>query len=141
MKFVQNTIQFAGLGLVASTALVLGAAPAKAQSTHDYYLGDLYDFLAANDQFAYTVAMEIGHETNVMAAQELCIAYSEGLSPTDAYSWITTSIVSEATRYDVAFTNQQTYALNLYVGSVMNLGAAYYCPEYQPSVERALSSF
>jgi hypothetical protein len=140
MKFVQPATRWASFGLLASTALALGATPASAQSTHDYYLSDLYNFLAANDQFSYAVASEIGHETNIMAAQELCVAYQEGLSPADAYSWITTSMVSEASRYNVAFSADQTYALNLYVGAVMNLGAAYYCPDYQPSVEQALSS-
>ena len=42
-------------------------------------------------------------------------------------------------RQDIV-TEEMAYAVGLYGGTVMNLGASHYCPEYQPDVQQALSS-
>ncbi|MEL6137034.1 MAG: hypothetical protein AAFR42_06455 [Cyanobacteria bacterium J06628_6] len=129
-------------GALLSTATVLATAPAAlAQSADQNYISDLYNFLGSQDELAYVVAAEyIGADMNVYLAQSFCQAYREGVSPADAFSYFTTYAISEAANSGYALGDAEAYTLGLYAGSVMNLGAAYYCPEYSAQVEQALNA-
>lgn len=62
------------------------------------------------------------------------------MSPAEAYSAYTTAAMNHASTYGEYFTEEAAYAICLYGRAVMNLGAAHYCPQYQPQVEQALRS-
>ncbi len=79
-------------------------------------------------------------EDSVWAAQTFCQTFSSGVSPADAYSAYTHAAVNQASTYGEHFTEEVAYAIGLYGGTVMNLGAAHYCPQYQPQVEQVLRS-
>ncbi|MEO1592697.1 MAG: hypothetical protein AAFU71_15590 [Cyanobacteria bacterium J06632_22] len=129
-----------GPALTAAVVLVSGSS-AQAQSTDQYFINDLYNFLGSQDAVAYEVASQyLGPEVNVYLAQSFCQAFRDGVSPGDAFSYFTTYSLSEANNRGYPVGDDEAYVLGLYTGSVMNLGAAYYCPEYQGQVQQALNA-
>lgn len=121
----------------------LFGASAIAQTTPNdqAYLDDLHSFLQSQDAITYTMATQaMTPEQNVWAAQMFCQSFASGVSPTDAYTVYTSAALNQASAYGQSFTEEMAYAVGLYGGTVMNLGASYYCPEYQPEVAQALQS-
>lgn len=130
---------FALLGAVA--CMLPTAATAQTTPADTAYLNDLYRFLAQKDEVTHTMATQaMSPEDSVWAARMFCQTFSSGVSPADAYSVYTNAAVSEAATYGEHFTQEVAYAIGLYGGAVMNLGAAHYCPQYQPQVEQALQA-
>ncbi len=130
------------LGAVLTATAVLGSgSSAAAQSIDQSFVNDLYSFLGSQDDVAYTVASQyLGADANVYLAQAFCQAFREGVSPGDAFSYFTTYAMSEAVNNGYPVGDNEAYVLGLYAGSVMNLGSAYYCPEYQGTVQQALNA-
>ena len=130
------------LGAALTTAAVLGSSTsAMAQSTDQSYINDLYNFLNSQDQVAYAVASQyLGADMNIYLAQSFCQAFRDGMPPGDAFSYFTTYSMSEAANRGYPVGDNEAYVLGLYAGSVMNLGSAYYCPEYQGQVQQALNA-
>ena len=125
--------------LGAITCAIPAAAIAQTTSADGAYLDDLYSFLQREDAITYTMATQaMAPEDNVWAAQMFCQTFSSGVSPAEAYSVYTTAAINQASTYGEYFTEEAAYAIGLYGGAVMNLGAAHYCPQYQPQVEQAL---
>ncbi|MEM6449600.1 MAG: hypothetical protein AAF703_04715 [Cyanobacteria bacterium P01_D01_bin.105] len=117
------------------------AAIAQTSSTDSAYLSDLYSFLQSEDNITYTMATQsMTPEDSVWAAQMFCNTFASGVTPEDAYEVYTTAAIGQGEAYGGAFTEEIAYAVGLYGGAVMNLGAAYYCPQYQPQVQQALSA-
>jgi len=115
------------------------AAIAQTNSTDNAYLNDLYSFLQSEDSITYTMATQsMTPEDSVWAAQMFCETFASGVSPSDAYSVYTTAAIGQGEAYGEYFTEEIAYAVGLYGGAVMNLGAAHYCPQYQPQVQQAL---
>ena len=110
------------------------------QSDQDF-LNNLYSFLESQNGLAYQVAAgHIGDEANVWLAQGICMELRRGMDPAEGYNTLVTSAQSQMQSVPTDVYDQASYAVGLYGGSLMNLGAAYYCPEYQPQVESALRS-
>ena len=127
--------------LGAITCALPTAAIAQTTPTDSAYLDDLYSFLQSEDAMTYTMATQaMTPEDNVWAAQMFCQTFDSGVSPAEAYSVYSTAAIDEASTYGEYFTEEAAYAIGLYGGAVMSIGAAYYCPEYQTQVEQALRS-
>lgn len=121
------------------------AAIAQTSSADDAYLNDLYSFLQSEDTIPYTIAYVTATqfmtpEDSILVAQTFCQTFASGVSPAAAYSVYIDAAISGASSYGEYFTEDVAYAIGLYSGAMMDLGAAYYCPEYQPQVEEALRS-
>jgi len=128
--------------LLGTVAMVLPTAAIAQTTPNDQaYLNDLHSFLQSQDAITYAMATQaMTPEQNVWAAQMFCQTFASGVSPTDAYTTYTSAALSQASAYGESFTEEMAYAVGLYGGTVMNLGASHYCPEYQPDVQQALSS-
>jgi hypothetical protein len=124
----------------AIACLLPTAALAQTTAADNAYLNDLYSFLESEDETTYTLATQgISPEDNVWAAQMFCEMLASGVSPADTYSAYTAATMSQISSYGGEYlTEDIAYAIGLYGGVVMNLGAAHYCPQYQPQVEQAL---
>ncbi|NJM98187.1 MAG: DUF732 domain-containing protein [Phormidesmis sp. RL_2_1] len=130
---------FALLGAITLSSAT--AALGQTNSTDSEYLSGLYGFLRSQDAITYTLATrEMTDEQNIWAAQSFCQAFASGVSPADVYSVFTSAAFSEASNQGTAITEEIAYAIGLYGGSVMTLGATHYCPQYQPQVQQALRS-
>ncbi|MEO1634126.1 MAG: hypothetical protein AAFS04_03475 [Cyanobacteria bacterium J06631_9] len=130
---------FALLGVAAVS--VPTAAIAQYTSQDQQYLTDLYNFLQSQDELTYALAAdEMGHEGNIWVAQSFCSEFENGVSPEDVYSIFTSAALSQLQAPSAQAYEEIAYSIGLYGGSVMNLGSAYYCPQYQPQVEQALRS-
>lgn len=117
------------------------AAIAQSNSTDSAYLNDLYRFLQSEDSITYTMATQaMTPEDSVWAAQMFCDTFASGVAPADAYSVYTSAALGQGQTRSDYFTEEVAYAVGLYGGAVMNLGAAHYCPQYQPQVQQALSA-
>lgn len=134
-----------GFGLCLSVGMLTFSAPmaALAQVQIDAndrnFLNDLYNFLQGQDEMAYQVAAGfVGDETNVWLAKGVCLDFDRGLSPADGYELFVAAARSQMHTIPQDQQAQAAYSVDLYGGSLMNLGAAYYCPQYQPQVEAAL---
>ncbi|MEM6599240.1 MAG: hypothetical protein AAF635_13950 [Cyanobacteria bacterium P01_C01_bin.69] len=122
------------------TALAQSAATQRS-AVDNTYLSELYTFLASQDTITHAMATEaMSPEDSVWAAQMFCRTFEAGVSPEDAFSVYTSSAISQATSQGVELTEEMAYAVGLYGGAVMNIGAAHYCSEYQAEVEAALQS-
>jgi hypothetical protein len=126
----------------AIACMIPTASLAQTTATDSAYLNDLYSFLESEDETTYILATQgISPENNVWAAQMFCETFASGVSPADAYSTYTTATMSQISSYGGEYlTEDIAYAIGLYGGVVMNLGTAYYCPQYQPQVQQALRS-
>ncbi|MEL6604507.1 MAG: DUF732 domain-containing protein [Cyanobacteria bacterium J06614_10] len=130
---------------IALSSLIALSAPAAASAqtsaADQEYLDSLYSFLQAQDNTAYGLAInEMRDEGNIWIAKTFCQSFERGASPADVYSVYMSAVMNAIGPGSGAAYEQATYALGLYSGSVMNLGSAYYCPQYQPQVEQALRS-
>ncbi|MEO1637246.1 MAG: hypothetical protein AAFS04_19425, partial [Cyanobacteria bacterium J06631_9] len=106
------------------------------------YISHLYSFLQSKDNMTYLMATQSMTESDsIQAAQMFCDTFESGVDPAEAFSAYTSTAIRQATSMGATMTEEMAYAVGLYGGAVMNLGTAYYCPEYQPQVERALQSF
>ncbi len=123
----------------AIACMIPTASLAQTTAADSAYLNDLFSFLQAEDEITYMMATQaMTPEDNVWAAQMFCETFASGVNPADAYSAYTTAAISQASSYGDYFTEDVAYAIGLYGGAAMNLGAAHYCPQYQPQVEQAL---
>ena len=129
-------------GLVTLTMpLAANAFGQVSPSTDSNYINHLYRFLRSQDDMTYVMATESMSETDsIQAAQMFCNTFESGVDPADAFSAYTTGAIRQATSMGATMTEEMAYAVGLYGGAVMNLGTAYYCPEYQSQVEQALQS-
>lgn len=117
------------------------AAIAQTEAVDRAFLDGLYSFLQSQDDLAYQVAVsQVGDASNIWLAQGICIDFENGLSPADGYDLMVTAALSQLQGLSGPAYEQASYSVALYGGSMMNLGAAYYCPQYQPAVEQALLS-
>ncbi|MFK8182773.1 MAG: hypothetical protein AB8B99_05310 [Phormidesmis sp.] len=117
------------------------AAIAQTNAADSAYLNDLYSFLEREDSITYTMATQsMTPEDSVWAAQMFCDTFASGVAPADAYAVYTSAAIGQGQTYGEHFTEEIAYAVGLYGGAVMNLGAAHYCPQYQPQVQQALQS-
>lgn len=117
------------------------AAMAQTETVDRAFLDSLYTFLQEEDNLAYQVAVnQVGDASNVWLAQGICIDFENGLAPADGYDIMVNSALSQLQGLSGQAYEQASYAVSLYGGAMMNLGAAYYCPQYQPAVEQALRS-
>ncbi|MGC1305805.1 MAG: DUF732 domain-containing protein [Phormidesmis sp.] len=128
--------------LLGATLLTMStAATAQTTNADDDYLSDLHSFLEGQDTVTYTMATSvISPEQNVWAAQMFCQSFSSGVSPADAFGIYTSAALGEANAQNAVVTEEMAYAVGLYGGAVMNLGAAHYCPQYQSQVQQALQT-
>lgn len=133
---------FALLGAVAVVFPTVFSAGAIAQNApNDEYLNNLYSFLQSQDEMTYAMATSaMTPEQSVWAAQMFCQTFSSGVSPSDAFAVYTSAAVQQAEAQGVGLTDEMAYAVGLYGGAVMNIGSAYYCPEYQSQVQQALQA-
>lgn len=113
------------------------AALAQTNANDQNFLNDMYSFLHGQDDLAHELANWMGDEMNVYVAQSLCQEFASGRSAQSLYAEFNAGVISTM---DAATYEQVDYATGLYIGSIMNLGSAYYCPEYQPQVVQALQS-
>mgnify|MGYP001793336959 CR=1 FL=1 len=134
-----------GLGLCLSVGVLAFGGPTAAlaqvqiDATDRNFLNDLYTFLQGQDEMSYQLAAGIiGDETNVWLAKGVCLDFDRGLSPADGYDLFVTAARSQMHTIPLEQQAQAAYSVDLYGGSLMNLGSAYYCPQYQPQVEAAL---
>lgn len=128
--------------LLAAALLVLPtAAAAQPTPTDQAYLDDLYRFLQTQDATTYSMATQtMSPEQNIWAAKTFCQTFSAGVSPSDAYAAYLSRAIGSSALTESRLTDEMAYAVGLYGGTVMNLGASYYCPQYQLQVEQALQS-
>lgn len=134
-----------GLGLSAllGTAEIAmpTAAVAQTSSADSAYLNDLYSFLQGQDDITYTMATQaLGSDYNIWVAQMFCETFAAGVSPENAFAIYNDAALSQAASYGMGVPDEVAYAVGLYGGAAMNLGAAHYCPQYQPRVQQALRS-
>ena len=128
---------FALLGTFALAAPT--AAVAQTEAVDRAFLDSLYSFLQGQDDLAYQVAVsQVGDASNVWLAQGICIDFENGLNPADGYDIMVNAALSQLQGLSGEAYEQASYSVALYGGTMMNLGAAYYCPQYQPAVEQAL---
>lgn len=131
---VQIFTLLGALALAAPTAAV-----AQTESVDRAFLNSLYSFLQEQDNLAYQVAVsQVGDASNVWLAQGICIDFQNGLSPADGYDMMVNAALSQLQGLSGPAYEQASYSVALYGGTMMNLGSAYYCPQYQPAVEQAL---
>ena len=132
-------IQLAAL-LSAFSLVAPTAALAQTEAVDRAFLDSLYGFLQGQDNLAYIAAGQVGDASNVWLAQGICIDFENGLNPTDGYNIMIDTALSQLQGLSDEAYEEASYSMALYGGSMMNLGAAYYCPQYQPAVEQALRS-
>ena len=133
------------LALLGVTAILLPTAfstAATAQTdAENSYLNNLYSFLQSQDETTYEMATSaMTPAQNVWAAQMFCQTFSAGMAPSEVFAVYTASAIQEAETQGVALTDEMAYSIGLYGGAVMNIGAAHYCPQYQPQVQQALQA-
>ena len=133
------------LALLGATAVLIPAAfstAAAAQTDpNGDYLNNLFSFLQSQDATTYEMATSaMTPAQNVWAAQMFCQTFSAGIAPSEVFAIYTASAIQEAETRGVALTDEMAYSVGLYGGAVMNIGAAHYCPQYQPQVQQALQS-
>ncbi len=134
MKGLKLSALLGAIACILPTAAIAQTTPADSA-----YLNDLYQFLEGEDTVTYTMATQaMSPEDSVWAAQMFCQTFSSGVAPSEAYSIYTNAAVGQASTYGANFNEEVAYAVGLYGGAVMNLGATHYCPQYQPQVEQAL---
>ena len=134
--------------LPATPAAAQGSAPqCDAQSdnsttaTDSAYLTQLYSFLESRDPVTHAMATQsMSEEDSIWAAQMFCRTFESGVSPTDAFTAYTSSAMEQAVSRGATLTDEMAFAVGLYGGAVMNVGAAHYCPQYQPQVEQAFQA-
>lgn len=129
-----------------TTLLLLHTTPTAAQSnqsaTDSAYLTELYSFLESRDAATHTMATQsMSAEDSVWAAQMFCRTFESGVNPADAFIAYTSSAINQAVARGANMTEEMAFAVGLYGGAVMNVGSAYYCPQYQPQVEQTFQSF
>ena len=114
---------------------------AQTSSADDDYLNTLYGFLKEQDEATYAMATSaMTPAESVWAAQMFCQTFSSGAAPSDVFAVYTSSAIQQAETHGIALTDEMAYSVGLYGGAVMNIGSAYYCPEYQPQVQQALQA-
>lgn len=130
---------FSVLGVMALSSPTAAIAQTPITAADQEFVNSLYSFLYEQNTLAYQVAADyIGAEANVWLAQGICMDFRRGLAPADGYDLLIASAQSQMHNVPPEAHEQVYYAVGLYGGSLMNLGAAYYCPEYQPQVEAVL---
>lgn len=134
MKGLKFSALLGAIACIFPTAAIAQTSPADSA-----YLDDLYRFLEGKDAITYTMATQaMSPEDSVWAAQMFCQTFSSGVAPSEAYSVYTNAAIGQASTHGTNFNEEVAYAVGLYGGAVMNLGATHYCPQYQPQVEQAL---
>ena len=128
------------LPAVSTSALAnpLPARIAQDASADSAYLNSLYSFLQSQDSLTYTMATTaMSPEESVWAAKMFCQTFSSGVSPGEAFNLYSAAAAEQSDAMGI-FTDEMAYAVGLYGGAVMNIGAAHYCPEHQSTVQQTL---
>lgn len=134
---------FQSLALLGAV-VVFSPTAASAQTNHTdvNFLGDLYSFLESQNDLAHYIAtsMEVSSISRVNAegAQEVCDSLASGMSAQNIYNVFMSETLYDRRGTDIHTYEEIEYAVGLYFGSVMNLGSAYYCPNYHADVVQAL---
>ncbi|MEL7331937.1 MAG: hypothetical protein AAFN12_06785 [Cyanobacteria bacterium J06560_2] len=117
------------------------AVSAQTETVDRDFLNSFYTFLQGQDDFSYQLATGwMGDETNVWLAKGVCLDFDRGLSPAEGYDLFVSAARTQMQGLTQQEYDRAAYAVDLYGGALMNLGSAYYCPQYQPQVEAALRS-
>ncbi|MEO1394967.1 MAG: hypothetical protein AAFV90_18850 [Cyanobacteria bacterium J06634_5] len=132
--------RFVRLGAFALSVPLSVSTSAIAQTTEQNYLNDLYSFLQGQDTLAYRTATyyETSNDLNVWMAQSFCQDLANGGNTEAVYTEFMAGAMQAGSLPTQAATERLNYSVGLYIGSVMNLGSAYYCPQYQDQVVQAL---
>ncbi len=142
MKVFNVSNFLAGLKVVSLLGAIALFSPTEAIAQpgidDQNFLSDLYSFLQSEDSLSHELAYAMGDDMNMMIAQSVCQELSSGRSPQSLYAEFNAGVVNSVP--DPEIYNQIDYSTGLYIGSIMNLGSAYYCPQYQPRVVQALQS-
>lgn len=114
---------------------------ALAQTTEadESFLQALYSFLETHSAGAHRLAISYEeHEatSNITTAKAVCGYYANGLGFQDAWNDFNfvPALFEDGQRNIQASREQVEFIAQLYFGSVANLGAAYYCPEFHTQV-------
>ena len=135
-----NVLALFGAAAFALPTVMSGGAIAQSSPSDSEYLNNLYDFLQGQDEVTYQMATTaMSAEDNIWAAQMFCQTFELGANPSDVFAVYTSAAVEEANARG-GMTDEMAYAIGLYGGAVMNVGAAHYCPQYQPQVQQALQA-
>lgn len=117
---------------------------AQASTTDQNFLKDLYSFLHSQDAIAYHLATEADVQENLIPniafAQAICFDIANGIEAEENYNLVMSDISTMASGMDQLAREEILYSASLYFGTVMNLGSAYYCPEYQAEIVQFLST-
>ena len=136
----RNFLALLGAAAVLLPTVLSTAASAQTSADNDY-LNNLYSFLQGQDETTYMMATSaMTPAESVWAAQMFCQTFSSGMAPSDVFAVYTSSAIQQAESQGVSLTDEMAYSVGLYGGAVMNIGAAHYCPEYQPQVQQALQA-
>ena len=136
----RNFLALLGAAAVLLPTALSTAASAQTDADNDY-LNNLYSFLQGQDETTYMMATSaMTPAESVWAAQMFCQTFSSGIAPSDVFAVYTSSAIQQAESQGVALTDEMAYSVGLYGGAVMNIGAAHYCPQYQPQVQQALQA-
>lgn len=147
MTMFHTTRWLSGIKAIAAISAIAlsfpAAAVAQTNATDTNFSNDLYNFL--QDQNAISHYMAVGIEsqiglTNAEIAQSMCVEMAAGGSVQDLYAAFMSGVEMGASNVHQADYAELEYAAQLYFGSVLNLGSAYYCPGYQAEVVRALQT-
>ena len=135
-----NFFALVGAAAVALPTVMSGSAIAQSSPSDSAYLEDLYSFLQGQDEITYQMATTaMSAEDNVWAAQMFCQSFEMGASPSEMFAVYSSAAAEEANAHG-GLTDEMAYAVGLYGGAVMNVGAAHYCPHHQAQVQQALQA-
>ncbi|MEM9947531.1 MAG: hypothetical protein AAF810_15955 [Cyanobacteria bacterium P01_D01_bin.36] len=112
-------------------------------STDQNFESDLYSFLQSQNTLSHYMATGIEQQigmSNPEIAQSLCYEMAAGHSVQGLHADFLTGVQMMRSSVNPADYEELKYAAELYFGSVINLGSAYYCPEYQAEVVEGLSN-
>lgn len=135
----------AALPLLLSTAALANLPQetlAQSSPIDGQYLDSLYSFLESSDDLAHEMAItEFSPADHISTAQAFCQVFEMGTTPTEAITAYFYGVIEEAEKQGLSDSEEVGYAAGLYGGAVMNIGSAYYCPEFQNQVKQALRDF
>lgn len=136
----RNVLALLGAAAVLLPTALSTAASAQTSADNDY-LNSLYSFLQSQDETTYMMATSaMTPAESVWAAQMFCQTFSAGAAPSEVFEVYTASALQQAETQGIAMSDEMAYSVGLYGGAVMNIGAAHYCPQYQPQVQQALQA-
>jgi len=131
------------IAMMSAVALSVPTAAIAQTSTDQSFEGDLYNFLQSENAIAHYMATNLEQQiglSHAEIAQGLCYAMEGGESVQKLHADFLTGFQMQADNISAADYEELRYSAELYFGTVINLGAAYYCPSYHEGVIQALSA-